>query len=178
MRALIVIVGLLMLLPLDALAGSRRDTIAVVDTHGTQVGTVVGARSDRVTIALGVNGRHALLEVVSAMSLLYPGVGAALPIQGDGFLIFDGGDCSGATFLRQPPNRLFDRAVVGPPGLTLYLPETPGAVPRTIPIGSFVDYFQTCQTSDPATGFDLVPAVAIVDLLTLFTPPFRLVFRD
>ena len=178
MRALVVIAGLLLLLSLDALAEGRRDKLAVVDANDRQVGTVVGSRLDQVTIALGVNGRHALLEVVSAVPLLYPRAGAVLPIQGDGFLMFDGGDCSGTLFLRQPSNRLFDRAVVGPPGLTLYLPETPGAVPRTIPIGSFVDYFQGCQTSDPATGFELVPAVAIVDLLTIFTPPFRLVFRD
>jgi len=45
-----------------------------------------------------------------------------------------------------------------------------------------------CQTSlnpirfdaplDPPTTAYFVPAAAIVDLLTLFTPPFRLVFRD
>ena len=106
MRVLIVIVGLLTLLPLDAVGGGWRDKIAV--------------------------------------------------------------DCSGGPFLYQPPNRLFDWAVVAPPGLTLYLPETTGTVPRAILVGSFLDPFT----------FEFVPAAAIADLLTFFAPPFRLVFRD
>jgi hypothetical protein len=192
MRALIVIVGfLVLLLPLDALAGGRRDTIAVVDANGRQVGTVVGARIADATIALSVNGRHALLDVVSANSTVYPGLGALLPFQGAeaGLLLtFESRDCSGAPFLYQPPNRLFDWAAVAPPGMTLYLPETEGMAPRTILPGSFLETLG-CQTSlatitgfddppDPPTTAYYVPAAAIVDLLTLFTPPFRLVFRD
>jgi hypothetical protein len=192
MRALIVIVGLLALLPLDALAGGRRDEIAVVDANGRQVGTVVGARIADVTIALSVNGRQALLDVVSANSTVYPGLGALLPIQGAeaGLLLtFESRDCSGAPFLYQPPERLFDWAAVAPPGMTLYLPETEGMAPRTIMPGSSLEAVGGCLTSlTPITGFDdpseppttayFVPAAAIVDLLTLFTPPFRLVFMD
>src|SRR5262245_54077855 len=63
MRALIVPVGFLALLPLDALAEGRRAELAVVDANGKQVGTAVGARVGDVTIALNVNGRHALLDV-------------------------------------------------------------------------------------------------------------------
>ena len=191
MRALIVIVGLLVLLPLDVLAGGRRDKIAIVDANGKQVGTVVGARIADVTIALSVNGRHALLDVVSANSTVYPGGGALLPLRGAGAglsLMFESRDCSGAPFLYQPPNRLFDWAAVAPPGMTLYLPETAGMAPRTILVGSFLVALGVCETSltpigfddplDPPMSFDGVPAAAIVDLLTLFTPPFRLVFRD
>jgi hypothetical protein len=191
MRALIVIVGLLVLVPLDALAGSRRDTIAVVDAHGKQVGTVVGTGSAGVTIALSVNGRHALLDVVTANSTVYPGFGALLPLQGAeaGLLLtFESRDCSGAPFLYQLPERLFDWAAVAPPGMTLYLPETEGMAPRTIMPGSALEAVGGCLTSLTPIGFDdplnpfttayFVPAAAIVDLLTLFTPPFRLVFRD
>ena len=191
MRALIVIAGLLVLLPLDAGAGGRRDTIAVVDAHGKQVGTVVGAGIGDFTIALSVNGRHALLDVVSANSTVYPGLGALPPIQGaePGLLLtFESLDCSGAPFLYQPPERLFDWAAVAPPGMTLYLPETEGMATRTIMPGSFLEAVGGCQTSLTPIGFDdpsnppttayFVPAAAIVDLLTLFTPPFRLVFRD
>ena len=192
MRALIVIVGLLVLLPFDALAGGRRGPIAIVDANGRQVGTVVGARIADFTIALSVNGRHALLDVVSADSTIYPGLGAFPPIQGvePGLLLtFESRDCSGAPFLYQPPDRLFDWAAVAPPGMTLYLPETAGMAPRTIRPGSFLAGVGGCQTSlAPVTGVDdpaeppttayFVPAAAIVYLLTLFTPPFRLVFRD
>ena len=190
MRALIVIAGLLALLPLDALAGGRRDTIAVVDANGKQVGTVVGARIADFTIALSVNGRDALLDVVLSDLLVIPGLGTLLPIQGvDRLLMFESRDCSGAPFLYQPPDRLFDWAAVAPPGMTLYLPETEGMAPRTITPGSFVPALGGCLTSlTPITGVDdpseppttayFVPAAAIVDLLTLFTPPFRLVFRE
>ena len=84
MRALIVIVGLLVLLPLDALGGGWRDKIAVVDANDRQVGAVVGSGLDQVAIALGVNGRQALLEVVSAASHVFPGGGAYPPIRGPG----------------------------------------------------------------------------------------------
>ena len=144
-----------------------------------------------VTIALSVNGRQALLAVVSADSTVYPGVGALLPFQGAeaGLLLtFESPDCSGTPFLYQPPNRLFDWAAVAPPGMTLYLPETEGMAPRTIVPGSFFEAVGGCQTSLTPIGFDdpsnppptayFVPAAAIVDLLTLFTPPFRLVFGD
>ena len=178
MRALVVIVGLLVLLPLDALAGARRGTIAIVDANDRQVGTVVGSGLDQVTIALGVNGRQALLEVVAAASHVFPGGGAYPPIRGPGLLFFESADCSGAPFLYQPPNRLFDWAVVAPPGLTLYFPETAGTVPRTILVGSFLDTFQTCRPSDPPFTYDFVPAAAIADLLAFFAPPFRLVFGD
>jgi hypothetical protein len=188
MRALIVIVALLVVLPVGALAGGRRDKIAIVDANGRQVGTVVGARIADFTIALSVNGRDALLDVVSSDSIVYSGLGEFPPIQGVEaalLLTFESGDCSGAAFLYQPPDRLFDWAVVAPPGMTLYLPETAGMAPRTIQIGSFLAAFGGCQTPGPLTTTAdtestayFVPAAAIVDLLTLFTPPFRLVFRD
>ena len=102
---------------------------------------------------------------------------------------FESRDCSGPPFLFQSGYRLLDLGFVAPPGLTLYLPETVGIAPRTIVLGSFSDALDGCQTSpgkltgvddapDPAFTADLFPAAAIVDLLTLFTPPFRLVFRD
>ncbi|HMH52975.1 MAG TPA: hypothetical protein VK548_22245 [Candidatus Acidoferrum sp.] len=188
MRALIVIVGLLVLLPLDAVAGGRRDKIAIVDANGRQVGTVVGARIADFTIALSVNGRHALLDVVSSESIVFPGLGAFAPIQGvDAALLltFESRDCSGTPFLYQPPDRLFDWAVVAPPGMTLYLPETAGMAPRTIQVGSFLGALGGCQIpgplttpADPESTAYFVPAAAVVDLLTLFTPPFRLAFTD
>jgi hypothetical protein len=152
---------------------------------------VVGARIADFTIALSVNGRDALLDVVRSDSLVIPGLGTLLPIEGvvGSLIFFESRDCSGAPFMSQPPERLFDGAVVAPPGMTLYLPEAPGMVPRTILLGSFLDALDGCQTSpgkitgvddplDPAVAADLIPAAAVVDLLTLFTPPFRLVFRD
>jgi hypothetical protein len=152
MRALIVIAGLLVLLPLDALARDRENAtalhsprgIAVVDANGKQVGTVVEARLREVTIALIVNGRRVLLDVISPVSTeYYP------PFRGAAFVAFESRDCSGPPFLFEHPDRLLDAGAVAPPGMTLYLPAVPGAAP-----------------------------VAIVDLLTLFTPPFRVLIVD
>ena len=83
MRALIVLAGLLVLLPLDASPGGRpnaREKLVVVDANGKQVGTVVGSRATQVTIALSVNGRHVLLNVNSAVDTpVFPGVTALVP---------------------------------------------------------------------------------------------------
>jgi hypothetical protein len=101
MRALIVIAGLLVLLPAGALAWGRTDTIAVVDANGKQVGTVVEARVREVTIALSVNGRRVLLDVISSSSTEYtPGVPLP-PFRAPSFLAFESRDCSGRPFISE-----------------------------------------------------------------------------
>jgi hypothetical protein len=158
-------------------AGDRRDAIAVVDANGRQVGTVVGARIADVTVALSVNGRHALLDVVSANSTVYPGLGALLPFQGAeaGLLLtFESRDCSGAPFMYEHPDRLLDWGAIASPGLTLYLPAVPGAAPVAIVAGSSASVAGCRVSEHPFLDRSYVPAVAVVDLLTLFTPPFRL----
>ena len=188
MRALIVLAGLLVLLPLDAPARDRGDVtaphaprgIAVVDANGKHVGTVVEARPRDVTIALSVNGRRVLLDVISAVSTQYsPGVAALVPpFRGAALLAFESGDCSGPPFLFEHPDRLLDAGAVAPPGLTLYLPEVPGAVSAKIVWGSYAG-ISGCQALElPYLAHSFVPAVAVVDLLTLFTPPFRLLFME
>ena len=62
--------------------------------------------------------------------------------------------------------------------MTLYLPAVPRAVPATIVFTSYAGVV-ACQTFPyPYSSGSFVPAVAVVDLLTLFTPPFRLRFVD
>jgi hypothetical protein len=183
MRALIVLAGLLALLHLDASAGGRpnaREKLVVVDANGKQVGTVVGSRVNRVTIALRVNGRHVLLNVDSAVDTpVFPGTTLLVPpIRGFGGVSFESRDCSGPPFLFQSGNGLLDSGFVAPPGLTLYLPTVPGAAPTPIALSS---YWGTggCRTQEPPVLSNAyVPAVAVVDLLTLFTPPFRLLFVE
>jgi hypothetical protein len=188
MRVLIVLAGLLVVLPLDAPARDRgEDTvphsprgIAVVDANGKHVGTVVEARPRDVTIALTVNGRRVLLDVISAVSTPYSPGGAALvpPFRGAGLLAFESRDCSGPPFLYEHPDRLLDAGGVAPPGLTLYLPAVPGAVPVTITWGSYAGIAGCQAVEHPYLAGSFLPAVAVVDLLTLFTPPFRLLFVE
>jgi hypothetical protein len=175
MRALIVLAGLLLLLSRDASAGGREDKLVVVDANGKQVGTVVGAMINQVTIALSVNGRSVLLEVTLAVeSQEFPNAGSLLsPIRGVGSLRFESRDCTGPPFLSRPANRLLDWGAIAPPGLTLYLPEASGAVPRRIAANSHRSYRDCWTLEYPTVSGPYVPAVAIVDLLTLFTPPFR-----
>ena len=180
MRALIVLAGLLLLLPLDASAGGREDKLVVVDADGKQVGTVVGAMINQVTIALSVNGRNVLLEVSLAVEAQeFPNAGRLLPpIRGVGTLRFESRDCSGPPFLSRSANRLLDWGAIAPPGLTLYLPEVSGAAPRRIAPNSYQAYRDCWTLEQPTTSGPYVPAVAIVDLLTLFTPPFRVVIVE
>jgi hypothetical protein len=179
MRALIVLAGLLLLLSRDASAGGREDKLVVVDADGKQVGTVVGAMINQVTIALSVNGRGVLLDVVSTVSTEYsPGAGVLAPLRGSSLLSFESRDCSGPPLLSQRPPRLLDAGAIAPPGLTLYLPAVPRAAPATFVWGSYVGIAGCQAVPMPVTVGDLVPAVAVVDLLTLFTPPFRLRFVD
>jgi hypothetical protein len=184
MRAFIVLAGLLALLPLDASAGGRpnaREKLVVVDANGKQVGTVVGSKVNRVTIALSVNGRHVLLDVDSAVDTpVFPGAVLFLvpPIGGVGGVSFESRDCSGQPFLFQSGYPLVDLGFVAPPGMTLYLPTVPGAGAKRIAWSSSWEY-GGCRTQEPPVSSDsYVPAVAVVDLLTLFTPPFRVLIVD
>ena len=181
MRALIVLAGLLVLLPLDAPARDRGGVtkphspkgIAVVDANGKRVGTVVEARLREVTIALIVNDRRVLLDVISPVSTeYYP------PFRGATFVAFESRDCSGPPFLFENSDRLLDAGAVAFPGMTLYLPAVPGAAPVTIASASSAGV-AGCQTIEhPFSDRAWVPAVAVVDLLTLFTPPFRVIFVE
>jgi hypothetical protein len=184
-RALILLAGLLVLPALDAWAQEPRHVagprsprgVAVVDANGKQVGTVVEARLRDVTIALSVNGRSVLLDVTSAVSTEFsPGAGALPPFRGGSLLSFESRDCSGPPLMLQHPNRLLDVAAIAPPGLTLYLPAVPRAAPATFTWGSYVGTAGCQATLFSAPSDSLVPAVAVVDLLTLFTPPLRLRF--
>jgi hypothetical protein len=183
MRALIVLAGLLALLPVDTSAGGRpnaREKLVVVDANGKQVGTVVGSRATQVTIALGVNGRHVLLAVNWAVDApIFPGTTLLVPpIQGAELLRFESRDCSGQPFVLSSANELLDLGAVAPPGMTLYLPEVPSAAPVEIVAGSTASV-AGCRVSEYLfLDRSYVPAVAVVDLRTLFTPPFRLLLVE
>ena len=180
MRAFVVLAALLGFLPPEAQAEDQSlKGVTVVDANGKQVGTVVEARLRDVTIALSVNGRNVLLDVFSAASTEYsPGAGALPPLRGSSLLSFESRDCSGPPLLFQHPPRLLDAGAIAPPGLTLYLPAVPRAAPAAFVWGSYVGTAGCQAVPIPVTVDNLVPAVAVVDLLTLFTPPFRLLFVE
>jgi hypothetical protein len=144
----------------------------VVDADGKHVGTVVEARLRDVTIALSVNGRRVLLDVISPVRT------EDSPFRGAALLAFESPDCSGPAFLFEHPDRLADAGAVAPPGLTLYLPAVPGAAPTKITWGSYAGASGCQALEQPYVAGTFVPAVAVVDLLTLFTPPLRVKFVE
>ena len=89
----------------------------MVDANGKQVGTVVDAGLREVTIALNVNGRRVLLDVISAdFTEYFPGAPGLLPpLRGGALIGFESRDCSGPPFLYEHPNRLLDMAAIAPP---------------------------------------------------------------
>jgi hypothetical protein len=162
-------------------------TIQVVDAHGKQVGNVVGATAligpgARATVALRVEDREVLLDVVAGNSVQTQG-GTVLPFHGDGGenLLFEGADCSGQPLIPKGGTALAtpNPAVVAPPGMTLYVPTDPAAIPSLITIRSFINVLGLCGTGNnpPSQGL-VVPATPLIDLLTVYTPPFRIVFAD
>ena len=123
MRTLIVIVGLLALLPIGALAGSRGDPIAVVDANGKPVGTVVGAGIADATIALSANGRSVLLDVtLGGEHRVFPGRRCAAAFSWRLAAVVRESGLLGPAPRVRAPESTSRWAAIAPPGLTLYLP--------------------------------------------------------
>ena len=100
----------------------------------------------------------------------------------DGFessddLAFESTDCSGPPYLISSESggpSLFAAASIAPPGHTLYVEDT-GASSRSINVGSTLPSVDGCGAFSPPFAMEAIPALTMVDLDTLFTPPFRLV---
>jgi hypothetical protein len=146
----------------------RPSNITLVDANSKQIGTVVGADPTRVTVALTLGGRGVLL----ATPLL---VGAP-ELVGMTNVGFTGPDCTGTALVEVNPKSPVPRSGVTPPGITVYLgdPTTPPTQFLWKSAYSFLGGSATCGP-DNATRLSVVVA-PIVDLLTVFTPPLRLVF--
>ncbi len=84
--------------------------------------------------------------------------------------------CSGTPLMR-PLSRSFELlplAAVAPPGSTVYIPD-PQAVPRRITVGSLSQPLLQgeCVVLGGEFNLEVVPSLALIDLDTKFTPPFR-----
>jgi len=95
-------------------------------------------------------------------------------ILGRNALLFESSDCSGTPFM-QPhlsPDEVLPIVATGPPGDTVYIPD-PNSSPQTMSFNSYLleDFSRSCQTSSGQVS--LVPALPLIDLDTLFTPPYH-----
>jgi hypothetical protein len=141
------------------------NSLTVVDAHGTKVGKLLTISSnDSGILAFEVDRRPFLLRV------------SQQNLSGTSAIVYDSSDCSGPPFIATSPTPLFSPSGVSAPGHTLYLPE-PDAEPVIInPSGS--SELTENGTCVPRAGAGLspvlfVPAQPIIDLDTLFTPPFN-----
>lgn len=146
----------------------------LVDANDRPIGRVVGTEVDRESlrfvtayVAVVVQGRGMLLDARSE------GASDVERMRGTAELVFESSDCSGVAYIIH--NAFIEASAVGPPGLTVYLPE-PGSIPVSKPLGSqILPVSGTCGLAGPGP-IKVLPVVPVVDLLTSFTPPFRLIF--
>ena len=147
--------------------------VIVVDSKGKAVGATIGGIS-LITVH-SVRGTQ-----VNPTVLLRVGQHlAAVNVDRDRFyggtLYFQSENCTGTPWFRVPLSEgrpsLLPRVAVGPPGQTLYI-ETPGAASQEIPVNSKMDEDLSCPSW--VTTIPAIPGQALVNLLTVFTPPFSL----
>src|SRR5712692_2519410 len=89
-------------------------------------------------------------------------------ILGRNALVFKSSDCSGTPFM-QPhlsPKEVLPIVATGSPGDTVYIPD-PNSTPQTTSFSSYLqeDFSRSCRTSSEQVR--LVPALPLIDLLTL-----------
>lgn len=142
--------------------------LAVYDANGKKVGDVEDLGGSNVPLVIFHMNDH-----VFTLRAIRPF------LAGTRGLLFKSGDCSGVAFFEfesYPGSQtqafevsLLPVTAVGPPGSTVYIP-TPNTLSQSIATGSFFSQFDGCL-ADGSTR-TVVPALSIVDLDTLFTPPF------
>lgn len=134
---------------------------AVYDATGKKVGDITDLDTGTAAVLFQLNQYRLLLYVISDGNFFY---------SGNIYLFFESSDCTGTPLVpSQAPNRFVPSVTIADPGQTLYIAD-----PQGLP--QFVNYHSTIIPGGPCTttnnGATLVPALALGDLSTLFTPPF------
>ena len=131
------------------------------DANGKKIGTVldVVAPPAYANVALRIRG-IATTGTLSPDGLF---VGAAR-------LLFQSTDCTGTLYIEDSPRSIFKPLATSDPGSTVY-GQQPGSSAQAISAGSEKQGSQCMPYTNPKT-VQAFPAVPLVDLSTLFTPPF------
>lgn len=133
------------------------------DANGKRIGQVIDLN----------NGQGSTVFVRIGGTPTYLTVGPSSMWAGNPELSYQSTDCSGAPFIRVA-NSLFPTLVAtGDPGLTVYVPQS-GQTAQTITIASVTENLQPsqCQPLLHSQQIQAFPAVPVIDLSTVFTPPF------
>ena len=149
--------------------GMQPAKLQVVDQNGSALGNVVGGSTSNVTVAFTLNGH----EVV----LLAQGTSRPNALFGTtGVVNFASDDCSGQAFMRRAVGVLIPTSSVTGPEMRVWVPADPNAAPALGTVQSFLTVNSVNCEIGPET-IAVVPAIAIGDLASLFTPPFKLLFQ-
>ncbi len=166
----IIVVTAVGVLPVPATRGQTFqpiDQLSVVDANGKAVGKLVDLyKGSAGTAIVALKANDFIFTVF---------------IHRDTFetadLCFESADCSGPAVscdCLDPPLIGAAAAVVSSPGNTLYAPAA-GAAPRQVMLQSTRSADGTCQGLSGGFACDVaLPIQPLIDLNTLFTPPFRL----
>jgi hypothetical protein len=142
-------------------------SLTLVDATGKRMGTVFNT--------IGGTGSSNVLVAFEWGQAVFTLSVSVTEIRGTAGINFATSNCSGTPYFLHF-NRLLSPAAVVGPGATLYL-EDPEGVPQTIVVrsrySSMSDGTWVCDTF-PDHSDTFVPAYALGDLYTVFTPPFRL----
>ena len=161
--------------PADLGLGGTGVGLAVFDSVNRKVGDVIsiGGRLNVPEVHLSIDDQSVIVQVLRTRI-----VGRI------GGLLFQSNDCFGQAFVGFESRQILDfrttllpPSVVAPPGNTLYIPDLT-APPRATSIGSFLPQFEDDGSGPGVCELDgftrtAVPAIPLVDLDTLFTPPFE-----
>jgi hypothetical protein len=172
----LVIAVILVLVSLTATSAAQPvlkslSSLTVVDAHGVKVGELFG---------ISANGNGLVAFEVDQQPLL-------LSLNANGFvftsIFFLSGDCTGASYLRTSLNpatilNLFPLVAVSATGRVLYLPTGAAPLQDTSEDPGFMgSKFIATGACVPPTRIDeeqawYIPVIPVIDLNTLFTPPF------
>jgi len=139
--------------------------LAVFDDNGTKVGNVT-------PFDFSAGGSLSVAFIFDDQ--VFPIAVDADRIRGSGPNgFYQSVDCTGPFFISINPtlSPIFTSTNVAPPGHTLYIPDIT-AIPQTLIINSFLRTRNGDCISGIRTDSNMVPAVAVVDLDTLFDGPF------
>ncbi len=160
---LLVVSLLCSFLPAAASAGELHNVkrLVVVDADGKLVGEALDLIY---SVAFKRDGKLFLVRLQDSSTF----VGLSL----GGWVAFHSNNCSGAAFTLYFPE-LVPLAIVTAPGMTVYAPDI-SAIPQEVSWNSrLYDLSTGLVECEPFSSTDLVvPAVPVVNLRSLFTPPF------
>lgn len=132
---------------------------------------VVDANNKLVGVADLSPGTGNVLVVLRLDKLVLPLIVKANQFSGNagGPLWFESTDCSGSPWMYPPDDTLLTQTIVALPGNTVYTSD-PAAVPQSITVQSYKEQDGSCWPF--ATNTIRVPAQPVIDLFSVFTPPF------